>query len=75
MLGFMVNEQEQKELVYMIKRELEEILLDIGDHRISRDCKMRMEKRYDVLLNLLARVSSRSECLEYVQAKDQRQSN
>ena len=35
MLGLLINGMEQKEIEYLIKRELEELLLDLDDNRID----------------------------------------
>ncbi|WP_085993617.1 hypothetical protein [Oceanobacillus senegalensis] len=66
MLGLLINEMEQKELEYLIKRELEEILMDIEDSRIDKNVKEAMRKRYKTLFQLLRRLASEKECLKYI---------
>ncbi|WP_090087203.1 hypothetical protein [Lentibacillus persicus] len=66
MLGFMVNDQEQKEMEYMIKRELEELLLDLEDNRIDQMVKSAMKERYYTIFNLYRRFASAEECMKYM---------
>ena len=60
MLGLMVNEMEQKELEYVIKRELDEILFDLQDDRLDPLVKRAMDERYKVLFNLFKRIAPSS---------------
>jgi len=57
---------EQKEMEYLIKRELEEILMDLDDHRIDHSVKGSMYKRYETLFQMFRRVASHQECLKYM---------
>ena len=69
MLGLLINEMEQKEIEYLIKRELEELLFDLDDHRIDAMMKRAMRERYHSLFQLLLRVASKEECLQYMPAQ------
>lgn len=69
MIGFLVNHKELKELEYLIKREMEELLLDFQDARIDNIIKRAMEERYQILFNLYKRVASPSECIKYIRTK------
>ncbi|MGX2957872.1 hypothetical protein JNUCC23_00935 [Peribacillus sp. JNUCC 23] len=69
MMGLMINEMEQKELEYVLKRELDEILFDFQDARIDTFVKRAMEERYKILFNLFKRVAPTSECLKYMRSK------
>lgn len=69
MLGLLINEMEQKELEYLIKRELEELLFDLEDQRIDSMVKEAMRERYRELFQLLLRVASKEVCLQYMPAK------
>ncbi|MED3561523.1 hypothetical protein [Bacillus xiapuensis] len=71
MLGILINEKEVKEMEYLIKREMDEILFDLRDERIDHIVKRAMEERYKVLFTLFRRVASPSECLKYMR-KDKR---
>ncbi|CDO03793.1 hypothetical protein BN988_02312 [Oceanobacillus picturae] len=66
MLGLLINEMEQKEVEYLLKRELEELLMDLEDHRIDHKLKPSMGERYQLLFQLFRRVASEKECLKYM---------
>ena len=66
MIGILINEKEQLEMIYVIKRELDEILFDLGDERISYVLKKSMLQRFDILISLLQRVSKESEWRNYI---------
>jgi len=66
MLGLLINQMEQKEIEYLLKRELEELLMDLEDHRIDELVKQTMRERYKVLFQLLRRFASEQECLKYM---------
>jgi len=71
MLGLLINEKEHKEMIYLIKRELEELLFDLDDHRIDEVVKQTMRARYQTLFQLLQRVATEQECLEYMPKKSE----
>ncbi|MGR9047869.1 hypothetical protein ACQ4XT_04490 [Halobacillus faecis] len=66
MHGLMINEQERREIEYLLKREMEEITFDLGDHRIDQGLKRAMEERYEVLFQIFRRFATREECLQYM---------
>lgn len=66
MLGMLINEKEVKEIQYLIKREMDEILFDLKDERIDHIVKRAMEERYKILFTLFKRVASPSDCLKYI---------
>ncbi|RDY68013.1 hypothetical protein LC065_03870 [Halobacillus litoralis] len=69
MHGLMINEQERREIEYLLKREMEEITFDLGDHRIDQGLKRAMEERYEVLFQIFRRFATREECLQYMPRK------
>ncbi|HHY74352.1 MAG TPA: hypothetical protein GX497_14230 [Bacillus bacterium] len=69
MLAFLVNKREIKELEYLLKREMEEILQDLNDSRIDQIVKQAMEERYQVLFNFFKRFASERECSRYLRSK------
>lgn len=71
MLGLLINAREVKEMEYLIKREMDEILFDLKDERIDHIVKRAMEERYKILFTLFRRVASPNECLKYMR-KDKR---
>lgn len=44
LLGFMLTKEEKKEMEYILKRELEELLFDFEDERIHDVVKRRWKK-------------------------------
>ncbi|AZU59984.1 hypothetical protein [Neobacillus mesonae] len=66
MFGLLINEKEIKEMEYLLKREMDEILFDLGDDRIDHIVKRAMEERYKVLFALFRRVASPNECIKYI---------
>jgi hypothetical protein len=69
MLGFMFNNRECQELEYMLRRELEEILLDLGDHRIDGMVRKAMEDRYTTVFRMYGRLVPQKELAKYVRNK------
>ncbi|TQS76163.1 hypothetical protein DX933_02380 [Ornithinibacillus gellani] len=66
MLGLLINEMEQKEIEYLVKRELDELSMDLEDHRIDHMVKRAMRERYRSLFQLLRRVACEGECMKYM---------
>lgn len=66
MLGLLINDAELKEMEYLLKRELEELLMDFEDHRIDQIVKRAMRERYQTLFNLFRRVASHQESMKYI---------
>ncbi|MEQ2529494.1 hypothetical protein EKG37_20535 [Robertmurraya yapensis] len=66
MLGMLINDKELKEIQYLIKREMDEILFDLDDERIDHIVKRAMEERYKILFTLFKRVAPTEECLLYL---------
>lgn len=66
MMGLLINGMEKKEIGYLVKRELEELLMDLEDHRIDVVVKQAMQKRYFVLFKIFQRVATEEECLHYM---------
>jgi hypothetical protein len=66
MIGLMLNQMEQKEIEYVIKRELDEILFDLQDDRLDLLVKRTMDERYKILFNLFKRIAPAHECLLYM---------
>lgn len=71
MIGLLINNKEVKEIEYLIKREMDEILFDLRDERIDHIVKRAMEERYNILFTLFKRVALPHECLKYMR-KDKR---
>lgn len=69
MLGFLFSRKECQELEYLLKRELEEMLLDFGDKRIDYLVKRAMEERYAILFRMYARLAHPNELAKYMRRK------
>ncbi|MEH7223725.1 hypothetical protein V7112_07885 [Bacillus sp. JJ1566] len=69
MIGLLVDQKEVKELEYLLKREMDEILFDVGDSRIDHIVKRAMEERYQILFRLFKRIAEPSECSRYIRSK------
>ncbi|WNC15118.1 hypothetical protein [Brevibacillus brevis] len=69
MLGFLFNSKEVQELEYLLKRELEEMLLDFSDKRIDCLVKRAMEERYSIMFRMYARIASPNELSKYVRRR------
>ncbi|MFD1021246.1 hypothetical protein [Thalassobacillus hwangdonensis] len=68
-LGLLMSEMEKDEIEYLLRRELEELLLDLGDHRIDHMVKRAMQERYGVLFQLFKKVASHKDCIKYMPRK------
>lgn len=68
-VGLLITDTEQKEIEYLIKRELEEILFDLDDNRIDNMVKRAMKERYVTLFQLFRRVASEQDCYKYIPRK------
>ncbi|MFD2192592.1 hypothetical protein D8M05_13410 [Oceanobacillus bengalensis] len=66
MMGLLINEMEQREIEYLLKRELEETLIDLEDSRIDHNVKRVMRERYQTLFQLLRRLATEQECMKYI---------
>lgn len=69
MIGMIISGQEEQEIRYLIKRELDEILFDLQDGRIDHLVKQAMRDRYNILFSLFKRVASPVECFHYMPSK------
>ncbi|WP_223703173.1 hypothetical protein [Sutcliffiella deserti] len=69
MLGMLFNNKEVKEMEYLLKRELEEMLHDFEDNRIDYVVKHAMEERYQILFKMLKRVAPQTEYMPYIRSK------
>lgn len=66
MLGILLDEKEGKELQYLLRKELDEMLLDLRDNRMDSSIKQAIRKRYKVIFRMYARIASSKELSKYV---------
>ena len=69
MQAMLLNEMEIKEMQYLLKREMDEILFDLRDDRIDLFIKTEMEERYKHLFTLFKRVAPTIDCIKYIITK------
>lgn len=69
MLGCMFSGKEIQELEYVLKKELEELLLDLEDQRIDGLVKRSMEERYHIIFRMYARFAIPKELAKYVRKR------
>ncbi|WP_416829523.1 hypothetical protein [Ectobacillus polymachus] len=69
MLAFIVHEKEVKELEYVLKREMDEMLFDFEDERIDYLVKRAMEERYTIIFRLFMRITTPEECMRYARKR------
>jgi hypothetical protein len=72
MLGILFNDKECKELDYVLRKELDEMLLDLNDHRIDGSIKTAIESRYKVIFRMYARLASPKELSRYARNRNYR---
>jgi len=68
-MGFLFHAREVQELEYLLKRELEEMLLDFADERIDSLVKRAMEERYSILFRMYARIAPPHELSKYARRR------
>lgn len=75
MLGILLTDKESQEIEYLLKRELEELLLDLTDSRIDGIVKRAMEERYQLIFKLYKRFTTQHEYIKYVRSPQNPKSN
>jgi hypothetical protein len=73
MIGIMLNKREAKEMVYLLKKELEELLSDLKDDQIEPMVKTVLEERYHLLFRLFTLLASPAECTLFCRRKQEYQ--
>lgn len=65
MLGMLFNEKECKELDYVLRKELDEMLLDLGDQRLDQNIRQAIANRYKTVFRMYARFAPQKELSKY----------
>ena len=65
MLGFLFNQRECKELGYVLRKELDEMLFDLKDQRLDGEVKAAIESRYKVIFRMYARLATPKDLSRY----------
>ncbi len=71
-LGFMLNYKEAREIEYLLKREMEELLLDLSDPRIDEMIKRAMEEKYQIVFGIYKRFVPPQERMKYILQRNRR---
>lgn len=66
MLGLLFNEKECKELDYVLRKELDEMLFDLSDTRLEYEIRTAIANRYKTVFRMYARFASPKELSRYV---------
>ncbi|MFD3271735.1 hypothetical protein ACE3MS_16580 [Paenibacillus dendritiformis] len=65
MLGFLFNDNECRELGYMLRKELDEMLFDLSDNRLDSEVRQAISRRYRTVFRMYARIASPKDLLKY----------
>jgi hypothetical protein len=74
MLGILLNDRECRELDYMLRKELDEMQLDLSDSRIDGEMKQAIERRYKLIFRIFARLATPRELSRYVLHRNKKSS-
>lgn len=66
MIGLMLSNKEAEEAEYILKRELEELMLDLDDDRIDGLIRRSMEERYQIVFKIYKRLAPAKELYKYL---------
>jgi hypothetical protein len=69
MLGLLLSNKETVEMEYILKKELEELLLDLSDERIDSLVRRAMEERYQTIFKVYGRFVSPKELSRYIRKR------
>lgn len=75
MLGMMLSDKEVKEMEYLVKRELEALLVDLSDERIDGVVKNVMLEKYSILFHIYKRVAPPKDHICYALSSFRTQTN
>ncbi|OZB90146.1 hypothetical protein [Paenibacillus sp. XY044] len=65
MLGMLFNDKECKELDYVLRKELDEMLFDLSDQRLDQDIRNAIANRYKTVFRMYARFAPQKELSKY----------
>ncbi len=68
-LGLLFTDKECKELEYMLRKELDEMLFDLRDQRIDDTVRAAIASRYKIIFRMYARLASPKELSRYALKK------
>ncbi|MBB6451503.1 hypothetical protein HNR44_003514 [Geomicrobium halophilum] len=65
MFGLMLKDKEAAEMVYLLKKEMDEVYKDLQDRTVEDCVKRAMEEKYNLLFALYCRMVPPAERLPY----------
>ncbi|MFS1514636.1 hypothetical protein VQL36_19815 [Chengkuizengella sp. SCS-71B] len=65
MLGILLNDRETQEIDYLLRKELDEMLMDLKDMKLDKQMKTAIEARYKVIFRMYARLASPKQLSKY----------
>lgn len=65
LLGFLLTNKECAELGYVLRKELDEMLLDLSDSRLDKQVLVSIRERYKTVFRMYARLASPKELSLY----------
>lgn len=71
MIGMLLNDKECKEMNYILRKELDELLYDLKDRYLDKQLRSSIEARYQIIFRMYARIASNQELSRYVLTKKQ----
>ncbi|MGD9678305.1 MAG: hypothetical protein AB7V16_08175 [Vulcanibacillus sp.] len=69
MLGFIFNDRECKEIEYLLRKELDEMLLDLSDNRLDGLLRKAINDRYHIIFKIFFRFGDSKDLTKYIRSK------
>jgi hypothetical protein len=69
LVGMLLNHQELHEFEYVLKKEMEELMYDLEDHKIDSIVKSVLEERYQIIYRLFCRFAKPADRRKYLRKK------
>ena len=66
MLGALFLEEEVSEIIYLVKKELEELSDEMNEQDINHIVLRAMEERYKLLYKIFRRFAPKEECMRFL---------
>lgn len=69
MLGLIFNDRECKEMEYLLRKELDEMLLDLSDTRLDSTLRKVIDDRYQIIFRMFSRFGTPKDLSKYIRNK------
>ncbi len=70
LLGLLISDQEQRELEYLLKKEMDELLFELTFDDFDEEIKQSIKRRYMTLFNVYKRFANQNELVNYTPRKN-----